>query len=663
MATDETTRYRWPIPAWNADWQKWQEIFKDLTGNIDATTFATMSNAHLTMKQLPNVEVKDLGGGNWVLEMSGDAIFISRTHLTEIRLAQETVALTANSLLALTFTPGAVGPQNIGWEVYEQGVDVAPEVIPVGYVDGSYNIIWYNGAKLAAGGGLQGLFGFSGGSGSGDKVRVSAADTLENFLISKIAAGTNVSLATLNPGGNEQLEINVSASSVPTGKGNVYIDDLNGSDATGDGSIGNPYKTLSNAAATVVAPANFPAFQEDVTFVLAPGIYSNVVTMPRRQNVSIVGNRAVLSGDINWFLDGMYWFGNDPAVHVATLRISDPNNNSEISGNITVKNDNAAAGAVSTKTLYLQNLQLLGHLINDETGDAAVASGTLVLMLNNVTSDKVAATRRLGGRKESGGAAGMNLIQLSAQDCDLTGHTICGCTRIVRTDNTRLRNASYLVDPTGGGAYQGVIEGDIGVSFDGMTSTLWLWLYPSAFGSTVVIPQAFAGDAYTMRWLLEGFAVGLYSFSSFVVDPNLPYDWWWMTDHAAGVEVDDSSFTGALTGKRSVQECLATLDVSGGVTDATTIVNAVNHTLSATEIILSVTYTLTGICTVMIPTSEINKGGRSFDVVDAGGNSAQYYILIQTEGGQTINGESDAKVNLNGASLTLYSDGSNLFVR
>lgn len=50
----------------------------------------------------------------------------------------------------------------------------------------------------------------TGGSGADELVKVTAADTTADYLASKIAAGSNVSLSTLNPGANEQLEISAS---------------------------------------------------------------------------------------------------------------------------------------------------------------------------------------------------------------------------------------------------------------------------------------------------------------------------------------------------------------------------------------------------------------------------------------------------------------------
>jgi hypothetical protein len=220
MAITESIRFTWPIPAWDADWQKWQEVFQDLITNIDATVFAVMTNSKLIMKELPNVWIQDMGGGDWKLRMAADAVFVSRLHMSNITLTAEDFSLTADSILALTFTPGAVGPQVVAWEAFTQGVDAAGEVIPLGYVDSSYNIIWFNGAELTASGPAQGLFEFPGVGAGGDTVKVSATDTTQNFLSLKLVAGVGISTQILNPAGNEQWEVSAPVANVLTGAGN-----------------------------------------------------------------------------------------------------------------------------------------------------------------------------------------------------------------------------------------------------------------------------------------------------------------------------------------------------------------------------------------------------------------------------------------------------------
>ncbi len=169
--TNETSRYRWPVPAWNADWQQWQGVFRDLVTNVDSTVFSSVDGNRLMFESLPNASIVSSGPG-YNLSMSGPLVIRSRTHSVSITVPVGTTALTANSVLALTVTPGAVGAQSIEWQTFMSGIDTSPDIIPFGYVDDSYNIIWWNGAQLTAGGSALPLFGSASGGGGGDVTKV-----------------------------------------------------------------------------------------------------------------------------------------------------------------------------------------------------------------------------------------------------------------------------------------------------------------------------------------------------------------------------------------------------------------------------------------------------------------------------------------------------------
>lgn len=59
--------------------------------------------------------------------------------------------------------------------------------------------------------------GAGGGGGGGSKVSVDSSDTTSDFLASKLVAGTSISLTVLNPGGAEQLQINLLTAFAITG--------------------------------------------------------------------------------------------------------------------------------------------------------------------------------------------------------------------------------------------------------------------------------------------------------------------------------------------------------------------------------------------------------------------------------------------------------------
>ena len=103
--------------------------------------------------------------------------------------------------------------------------------------------------KLAGGIGGGGA---SGGGGLDDKVRISASDTTNDYLGAKLAAGTGIALATLNPAANEQREISLDISSV-----SVTSDAT--PNPTGDSRENEYYLTALAAAAAFSAPSGTPA--------------------------------------------------------------------------------------------------------------------------------------------------------------------------------------------------------------------------------------------------------------------------------------------------------------------------------------------------------------------------------------------------------------------
>jgi len=93
-----------------------------------------------------------------------------------------------------------------------------------------------------------------------------------------------------------------------------------------------------------------------------------------------------------------------------------------------------------------------------------------------------------------------------------------------------------------------------------------------------------------------------------------------------------------------------------------TTVNAATYDLLVTDSILHVTYTTTGAVTSLtLPTAQATAG-RTITIKDAGGNAGTNNITIDTEGSETIDGDSTWVINGNYDWLILYSDGSNWFI-
>jgi hypothetical protein len=203
----ETLRYKSPIPEWYADWQLWQQRFEDYANDIDSNVFSNMEGVKCIFNQLPNARVYD-DSGTYKFEMLSDLILISRTYNMKIIVdSTDDLVLIPYHLIGLTFTPGAVEEVTTEFELFNTA-PVDNDVHIFGYVTENYSINWFNGSVFADGESYRRLFSFLASTGADtNKVKVSVADTTEDFLTNKITAGTNITLNILNPGGDEEIEI------------------------------------------------------------------------------------------------------------------------------------------------------------------------------------------------------------------------------------------------------------------------------------------------------------------------------------------------------------------------------------------------------------------------------------------------------------------------
>ncbi len=103
------------------------------------------------------------------------------------------------------------------------------------------------------------------------------------------------------------------------------------------------------------------------------------------------------------------------------------------------------------------------------------------------------------------------------------------------------------------------------------------------------------------------------------------------------------------------------LDADAGGDPAVVTVNAATYSLLAADGTLHVTYSATGVCTITWPTAQI-VADRMVRIKDAGGNASVNNITIATEGSETIDGAASYVLTLDYSSITLYSDGTDLFI-
>jgi hypothetical protein len=91
-----------------------------------------------------------------------------------------------------------------------------------------------------------------------------------------------------------------------------------------------------------------------------------------------------------------------------------------------------------------------------------------------------------------------------------------------------------------------------------------------------------------------------------------------------------------------------------------TTVSAATYSTLATDSLIKITRTSTGAHTLTITSLEISKVGRRFKIKDAGLNASINNITINTQGSETIEGQTSLILNGDGDSVELQSDGSNL---
>ena len=118
-------------------------------------------------------------------------------------------------------------------------------------------------------------------------VRVSADDLAAGYLEAKVVAGSGVTLNTLNPGANEQLEISTA------GDVTLYVDPVGGNDSN-DGTIGSPIQTLQEAQTRLSANGTNIIRLEDGQHVL-PDTSGDDLTFASTKSVLIEGlNRTLV---------------------------------------------------------------------------------------------------------------------------------------------------------------------------------------------------------------------------------------------------------------------------------------------------------------------------------------------------------------------------------
>ena len=158
--------------------------------------------------------------------------------------------------------------------------------------------LWYTEARVSAN------VDVAANTAARNQVLVSANDTTDGYLSTKIVAGTNITITELNDGGNETLEIAASGGgSLSTGN-IAWVDAVYGNDGTG--AVGNanlPYLTIKAAHDSITSGQIVivrPGSYSETPFTVGTGKSIIAQDGPERttfDSTTATGNRLTLSGD------------------------------------------------------------------------------------------------------------------------------------------------------------------------------------------------------------------------------------------------------------------------------------------------------------------------------------------------------------------------------
>jgi len=128
--------------------------------------------------------------------------------------------------------------------------------------------------------------------------------------------------------------------------------------------------------------------------------------------------------------------------------------------------------------------------------------------------------------------------------------------------------------------------------------------------------------------------------------------------------IDDDTMAAAtdttIATSESIKAYVDSVAAAAKIQNVTT-VNDATYDLLAADDILHVTRTATGACAIEWKTAQI-VSGRVVIIKDAGGNASAFNITLTGESGETIDGAASAVISGDHDSITVYSDGTNLFV-
>lgn len=270
----------------------------------------------------------------------------------------------------------------------------------------------------------------------------------------------------------------------------VYVDQINGSDVTGDGTIGKPYASLSYACLQQPDPdpvTGIDVFLTPILFYVGPGIYIDDVTYPQRIGVIVHGENCVLSGTHSWNIKPSWWtaFSLDTGitpfmVFEGATRTSDIRSTAIPGGTearqfllqnglLKIENKEPTIATVPDyHTLIVNNVLRDGFKIWNAPGASLLTDyglGTLYLFMNNArclsAEGNVSYIAGEADRVEDGMGGGIfypNCVRVWAEDSDVHVAGVCQINKLIHCSYS----ANWQIDHEGNPYAYGWIGGDAG---------------------------------------------------------------------------------------------------------------------------------------------------------------------------------------------------------
>lgn len=152
----------------------------------------------------------------------------------------------------------------------------------------------------------------------------------------------------------------------------LYIVAKNGSDVTGDGSLANPFLTITKAMTTIGVPADAADEKRRFTVLVMPGEYDEAVTMPAARIINLMGLGPVTLGD------GANANFSSTTPRNLTIDVNDAAEKGTGRPSYTIGTYVAASGETSSTHLaYRAGFTISGDLVYNNIGIASTIETTL----------------------------------------------------------------------------------------------------------------------------------------------------------------------------------------------------------------------------------------------------------------------------------------------